>query len=333
VTPYVAMFDRHGVPVWWLDTGHQAVDFKLLPNGHVLYDEIDAGVYVERTLDGTEVRRVHTVGSWTDGHDALLLGNGNYLLITYRPRQHVDMSAYDGPADGTVLDGEVQEIDDQGAVVWTWSTKDHVALDETGRWMPAVLQKPVNGMYDIVHMNALELRGDELVVSLRHTDAVYSIDRTTGALNWKLGGTTTPERLAFVGDPDAATSFGGQHDPRWQPDGTLTLHDNGTLRNRPPRLVRYAIDTAARTATLVEDVRDEAVPSSPCCGSARRLSGGNWVAGWGYAQSFAELTPEGAAVFRVTWDGSQFAYRTVPVEPGVLTRAALRAAMDAMHPR
>jgi hypothetical protein len=96
--------------------------------------------------------------------------------------------------------------------------------------------------------------------------------------------------------------------------------------------VRYAIDPVARTATLVEQVRDAVISGSFCCGSARRLSGGNWVVYWGGTPTFSELSADREVVLRVTWD-NQLSYRVAPVEPGVLSAADLRAAMDTMNPR
>ena len=48
--------------------------------------------------------------------------------------------------------------------------------------------------YDIVHINSVEEMADgDYLISLRHTDSVYRLDGATGAIEWKLGGTETPE--------------------------------------------------------------------------------------------------------------------------------------------
>jgi Arylsulfotransferase (ASST) len=187
-------------------------------------------------------------------------------------------------------------------------------------------------LYDLVHLNSLQERGDGIVFSGRHRDAVYRIRRSDGSVDRKLGGSTRAESLSFVNDPLGATSFGGQHDARILPDGTLTAHDNGTERNRPPRAVRYQIDTTARTATLLEQVTDPRAPSSNCCGSARRLPGGDWAISWGSRGLVTELTGNGTPVLTLDF-GTPFSYRADPVLPGVLSRDALHSAMDAMHPR
>jgi len=79
----------------------------------------------------------------------------------------------------------------------------------------------------------------------------------------------------------AGGDFGGQHDPRLLPDGSVTLFDDGTGLGRAPRAVRYRIDMPAYTATTLEQLTDPAAESDSSFGeSARRLSGGDWVVGW-----------------------------------------------------
>jgi hypothetical protein len=344
---YVAIFDRNGVPVWWIRRKIRPIDASLLANGHLVWGRFfgealgidQAGAYEEHRLDGSLVRTDAAVGSPTDIHDMQRLPNGDSLLISYVPRDGVDLSAYGGPARALVLDGEIQEITPRGGEVWSWNTKDHIALAETGRWWQRVLATPVHlrdgrMAYDVVHLNSIDPAGSGIVVSARHTDAVYDIDRATGAVRWKLGGTARPESLTVLGDPQFGSApFGGQHDARVLPDGTLTVHDNGTMRGRPPRALRLSIDTAAKTATLAEEISDPALPLSAFAGSVRRLSGGNWVLSWGGNPLIEERTSSGATVFRLTLPPGWFSYRAFPVPYGRLSRAALARGMDAMHPR
>jgi hypothetical protein len=329
---FTAIFDNHGAPVWWQRMASYGMDAKLLPDGTLAWwvaaHDGDVAHYEIHALDGTLLHRVETVGVSTDNHDLQVLPNGNYVVLSYVPRAHVDLSADNGSADATVLDAEIQEVRPDGSLAWNWNSSTHITPAETDLWLPSVVGAAA---VDLVHINSIEVSGNSIVFSARHLNAIYSIDRTTGAIEWKLGGTSRPESLAIVGDPAlAAASFGGQHDARILPDGTLTLHDNGTLRNRAPRAVRYTIDTGARTATLLEQVQDAGIAASGCCGSARRLTGGNWVMGWGMNSISTENTPDGTRVFDLTFDGGVGTYRTVPVEPGVLSRTDLRGGMDQM---
>jgi hypothetical protein len=110
------------------------------------------------------------------------------------------------------------------------------------------------------------------------------------------------------------------------------VHDNGTLLNRAPRVVRYRIDTSARTARLVETVTDSRITASGCCGSARKLSTGGWLIDWGGTTTTSEYTWSGARVSTLAYLPF-WSYRADPIAKGRLSADALRDGMDAMFPR
>jgi hypothetical protein len=334
---YVLIFDGNGVPVWWRGVPG-AVDAKLLADGTLAFGATEK--YEVRTLDGALLQTLETVGTDTDTHDLLLLPNGNYMLMSYKPRANpIDMTAYGGPPDGIALDAELQEVEPDGDLVWSWNTKDHVGLGETTPdwWTERVLPNHVSdGGYDIVHINSVDVDGDTMVISLRHTDGVYKIDRNSGDVVWKLGGTTTPESLSVIGDPAGSEPFGGQHDARLRADGTLTAFDNGETHGRPPRAVRYEIDEDAGTATFLESVSGlPEVTEAICCGSARRSASGSWLVGWGRFPSqngITEFAPDGTRTLRLYFPVNN-SYRAIPVPAGKLSRAELRDGMNVQHPR
>jgi hypothetical protein len=339
---YVTFIDANGTPVWWLAHERTPLDASLMPDDTVAFARGEATpfgrddtAYEIYALDGTLLRTLVTVGADTDHHDFRRLANGNYLLMTYKPRDHVDLSAHGGPADATVLDAEIQEITPAGALVWSWNSKDHIALGETAPWWQVVRTAPAQlgdgrSAYDIVHINAFEPDGDSLLVSMRHTDAIYRIRRSDGAVLWKLGGTTTPQRLTVGSDPRTPT-FSGQHDVHRLVDGTVTVYDNGTQAGRPPRAVRFSINAAAGTATWLEAVSDPLVTTSACCGSSRKLASGGWLVGWGSIVSpvIGEYAANGTALYRLRYPDA-FSYRAFPVPPGRITAQELRDGMDAM---
>jgi hypothetical protein len=327
-TNYPVIFDTNGVPLWW---GPRAGTFftEVLPNGNVAWTL--AGGAEEHRLDGSLVHTINTVSGPSDFHDLILLPNGNYVMATAVQRTGVDLSAWGGPASTTVIDHVVEELTPEGSVAWSWDTMDHIPVTETtAHWRGIALNQ--QSPYDPWHYNAVEDTGDGFILSFRHLDAVYKIDKASGNVVWKLGGTPRPESLTVVSDPvfDGGGSFSGQHDPRLLEDGTLSVHDNGT-DIRAPRVVNYRIDTVQHTATLLHQLGDPQVPSSFCCGSARILPTGNYVMGWGGTSTLTEMTPSGERVFRLQLQNVTF-YRALPTPPGVLTASALRAGMDAQYP-
>ena len=175
----------------------------------------------------------------------------------------------------------------------------------------------------MAHINAVEETADgDYLISLRHTDAVYRLDGTNGAIEWKLGGSERPESLEIAGDPYADSLFGGQHDVRELADGTITLHDNGTDRGRPPRSVRYEV--SGGVATLVDSQSDPEVSSSECCGSSR-FQNGAWLASWSRTGLVSEFDA-GERTFGLDF-GSAWSYRAVPVD-GETDRERLRSGMN-----
>jgi arylsulfotransferase ASST len=338
---YPVVFDANGVPVWW--GPKTAAFFALpLPNGHIAWNINRAGRIDEYTFDGQFVRSYSTVNEPFDFHDLVVLPNGNHLAVSITPKSGVDLSSWGGPANATVVDHIIQEVTPLGLVLWSWVTSDHIPVTETTQhWRDAELNDPggpFTNFYDPWHYNSIEPAADgDVIVSYRHLDAVVRIDRLTGAVVWKLGGTTTPASLEISGDPEFAPGggggFGGQHDARFVDGDTVSIYDNGTGRNRPPRGVVYDIDEAAGTAALVQRVRDPLEVNAFCCGSFRRLPGQNVVFGWGGNNTdgpdITEATRNGSRLFELSFLGGAFVYRGLPVLPGVFSRTTLRSGMDA----
>jgi Arylsulfotransferase (ASST) len=342
--PWMVLFDRNGTPVWWLHSRGDREPFNptLLANGHVASFPLPAGAHFgttpglgfdERRLDGSVVRRIRTVGVPTDAHEIRELPNGHLLLDAYRPRAGVDLRPYGGFANSRVYDAEVQEVTRGGRLVWRWGSRGHIPLSDTGRWWAnAFPAEPDRRTYDPLHINSIAPVGDAFLISCRHTDAVYKIDRASGDVVWKLGGTHTDRSLTILGDPNAEADFGGQHDVRVLADGSVTLYDNGSARGRPARALRFRIDEAQRTATMIGQLTDPLAGESSSQGSARRLDGGDWVISWANNDFVTEAAPSGAVVFRLAFPG-RVTYRAFPVPYGRLSAARLRATMDRMHPR
>jgi Arylsulfotransferase (ASST) len=335
---YVTMIDGHGTPVWWKREPDVPFNSTLLPNGELAWGRWYAvpfgmkasGAWEVHRLDGSLVRTLRTKGSPTDMHDMEPLPGGDYLLITYRAHRGVDLRPYGGKADGAVFDAEIQRLSPAGKVVWRWNSKDHIELSENVNWRGAIHSLPDGKeAWDYFHLNAVEPDGKGLVISARHVDAVYRIDRT-GDVDWKLGGTTRPESLAVDGD-DRPEPFIGMHDVRKLPDGTFTVFDNHTFF-ATPRAVRFRVDTGSRTATILDRVTEPSLQWSPAEGSARRLPNGHWVVSWGATPLISERTSSNRAVWRLTLKDAQN-YRVQPIPFGRLEPSALRRAMDRMYAR
>jgi len=328
-TNYVIAFDSHGVPVWWYKSAGNPYNAAFYGSDKVgwwtgsKYSGTGVGTYTIRDLDGNVTAAVGgpSAGTGINAHDFQILPNGDYLGIQY-VKTTLNLTSWGLSAERPVFDCQIVEIDPAGAIVWRWSTIAHIDVAQANvNWH--------NEVPDVIHMNSIQEVGNEIIFSARHLDAVYAIDRTTGNVLWKVGGSSTPQSLTVVGNTYPQV-FSGQHDARLRSDGTLTVHDNATQETgHPVRALAFHIDVATRTATVVQDVTDPNFDqTSSSIGSVDLLPGGNWLVDWGTADYVAELTPQGASVIRIVYPDF-ITYRAAPVTD---SDSVLSHAMDARFP-
>ena len=343
IRPWIIIFDHEGVPRWWYSPATSALWAQLLRDGNVAWARsfgdgygLDPRMAHEiRSVSGKLIRVVNTRGEIIDGHEFHEVGDGNILVDTYAPGTKVNLKRFGGPSSVSAVFAEIQELNPEGRVVWRWNSRGKIGLAESGRWWRNILSNgrtSARGVrtFDPVHINSIDPRGsDEVVISTRHTDAIYGIGRSTGDIRWKLGGTETVDSLRIVGDP-AAKNFGGQHDARIGPNGVLSIYDNGNDRPRRPRVVFYRLDLDQGKATYLGQLNEPAITTSHCCGSARPLPGGGWLVSWGANPLVTAFDASGRTAFRLKLAAST--YRAVPVPEGATTIAALNRGLEAMAP-
>jgi outer membrane protein assembly factor BamB len=306
------------------------------PNGDIAWTtrpERSANIV---TLAGQPAGTISSPTGPIDPHELQFLPDGDYLVAVNKGRCCYDLSSWGGPSSATIVDQIVQELSPSGTVVWSWDSADHInpVIETDPEWRQDLIG--AGPAYDVFHLNSLDYSNGDVLISYRALDAVYDVKQADGSIFWKLSGHTDPESLTVLKDPVFAGGgeLCGQHDARHLPDGTITIHDNGSDCNRAPRGVRYAINTTARTATLIGSVTDSRAPSSFCCGSARMTPGGDWVLAWGFNRLFTELKPSGTPVYTVRYpDYPYSSYRVMPIYRGTYTASQLRAAMNAQFPR
>ncbi len=327
---YVIAFDDHGVPVWWYQDTKSPINAAFYGPGHIGWwtGTASGGVDTIRNLDGTVETTVGNPGAGTalDLHDFQVLSNGDYLGIK-DVSSTTDLSSWGLSPTAQVVDDVIIELDPQGQVVWSWDTLAHIdlATENANFHNEAVGNLGLNA----IHMNSIQEIGNHIIMSARDLDAVYDINKTTGNIIWKLGGTSTPQSLTVVGNTYPQV-FSGQHDARQLSDGSITVHDNATLETgAASRALRFQIDFTTHTATIVEDVTDpKHLHNSYCCGSANKLPGGNWLIDWGNGTYVTELSPSGARQIYIDyWPYTSYRAAAVPDSDVTLSHG-----MDARYP-
>jgi hypothetical protein len=262
------------------------------------------GEYVIAGSDYQELTRVRAGnGLKGDLHEFRLTSEGTALFTAYQPVKR-NLKGVGGADDGTLLDALLQEVDvSTGKVIFQWSAGEHIGLDES------YAKAPSDGSteWDFFHMNSIDVAGDgNLLISARHTCALYKINRTTGAVMWRLNG----KRSDFA--MGKRTKFFYQHDARHHADGVLTLFDDGAgLANveKASRGLKLHVDQDAMRVSLLKEYRPDPSLLATSQGSLQLLPGGNAFVGWGSEPYFSEYGANGGLRFDAHIAGGSNSYR------------------------
>jgi hypothetical protein len=322
---YAIVLDTNGTPVWYTRGAAVSNVDSVVPNT-ISFAPSDTGAFGTDPTQHFEIDALETlttttvmaVGSPTDVHEFQLLPNGDHLLFTYPVVSTVDLTALGSFASGvtSIVDCEVQEVAPSGALVWSWFGSQHIALSES---------------LDVFHCNAIDVDATgNLLISSRYANAVFYVDRTTGTILWKLGGTVANKDGAayvpIVGD--SQTTFNMQHDARFRPNGGVSLFDDHgeTAGSGVSRGVEHSIDQDAGTAAVAFQFLG--IAQSNREGSFRRYADGESVIGWGHIATdprvVTEIDPNGNDVLDIAFGGTE-SYRAVKVPVSDLDIAVLRA--------
>ena len=189
---------------------------------------------------------------------------------------------------------------------------------------------PLGEPYDYLHVNSIQRLPDgNLLVSARHTWAVYKLERRTGNVIWTLGG----KRSQFQMGPGA--QFAWQHDARQPSERVLTLFDNGTdgpiQTERQSRGLVLEIDESRRGVTLRErSTRAHTGRWRERWARSRSLSSGRVTVGWGVAPYTSEFAADGALLIDYALPEGMYSYRALrhPWSGGPHHRPAVAARRD-----
>jgi hypothetical protein len=256
-----------------------------------------------------EIARLSAGNGRNGDHHEFLISPQDTALITIYNAVPWDLSSIGGSRSGVVWQGIVQELDiESGEVLFEWHSLEHVGIDEA---YATVSQDGRPGL-DYFHINSIEVDHDNnLLVSARQTFAVYKIDRNTGEVVWRLGG----KKSDFEMGP--GTRFAFQHDARRQPDGTITIFDNGTtiFHGKVPEAVEESraivleLDEEQMSATLVREYTHPDEQYAHAAGNVQLLPNGDVFVGWGRALVFSEFGKYGELLFDARLPPPNTSYR------------------------
>lgn len=267
------------------------------------------GEYVVLDSSYREIARL-TAGNGYEGdlHEFLITPRDTALVTIYH-RVREDLSSLGGSEDAAVLEGIAQELDvDTGEVLFEWRSLDHVGLSDSYTVPPG---NPGED-FDYFHINSMEVDHDgNFLVSARNTWTIYKIDRDSGEVMWRLGGKGSD----FEMGPGTGIAF--QHDARRQPDGTLTIFDNGSAPkvHERSRSIVVELDMDAMKATMKREyVHPNEQLLAGYLGSMQTLPNDNVFVGWGSEPFFSEFSRHGELLFDARFPPKYTSYRSYRFE-------------------
>jgi hypothetical protein len=307
------ILDDAGQPVWLRLLQNEGMDVMafraqkykgetVLTWWEGLHTGYGQGQYVIFDSSYREIARFGAGNGYEGDHHEFLITPQDTALITIYSKVQRDLSGVGGPVDGVLLDGIAQEIDiESGEVLFEWHSLDHIELEESLYEPPSDLE----AAFDYFHINSIDpIPGGYLLISARRTCAMYKVDRKTGEIVWSLGG----KKSDFKMGAGVRTTL--QHDARRNPDGTITIFDNGNVnRVDQSRAIMIEVDEDKMSASLVREYTHPDRLLSDTQGNVQVLPKGNVLVGWGSAPFFSEFNHHGELLFHAAFPTEGETYR------------------------
>jgi len=259
-------------------------------------------------------------GYSADGHEFLITPWNTALIISYATAT-ANLTKIGGPADQSVINGVVQEINIKtGKVLFQWNSADHVPYAQSEQPLPAAASDP----WDWFHLNAVKVDANgNFLIDARDTWTTYEVSPRTGKIEWRLGGKDSSFKVAAAQGQaldNAGEIFAWQHDPEGHGNGVYTFFDNdaagtantgtNTLVDLPySRAVTVKLNFRTHVATLIKSDNQPEDLSAPSQGNAQLLRGGDLFVGWGALPYFSEFSPSGKLIFNAQFPAGVNTYR------------------------
>jgi hypothetical protein len=306
--------DRAGTPVWFrpLGAGLQVTNFARIEyrgkpalvwwEGKIEQSGYGQGEAVLLDEDYHEIARVRAAGGrLMDLHALTVTSEGTALFTCYPQTVPMDLSSIGAPRNSQVLESIIQEVDiASGRLLFEWRSLQHIPVSAS--------EEPHAEPYDYLHVNSIQQLPDgNLLVSGRHTWALYKLDRRTGKVIWTLGGKQSQLEMG----PGA--QFAWQHDARQHSDGAVTVFDNGT--NGPVKTESESrglvldVDESRRKVTVRNAYKSPERLSAGAMGSVQILSAERVLVGWGVQSHTIEYSSDGTLVADTALPAGLYSYR------------------------
>jgi len=247
---------------------------------------------------GEETGTLTCVGRPTRFHDLLIAAGGDAWILCDETRV-MDLSSVGGLPSASVTATVVQHLSATGALLWEWNAFDHFDITD----VPLVDRTGVN--VNFTHGNGIGFDSDSnLILGFRSLSEVTKVNRTTGAVIWRLGGLAN--QFTFLNDPKG--QFERQHGVRVAGTGQIQLLDNGL--GAPSRFVRYLLNPVTLTATMEWQFIDTPTTYTNVGGSTQYHPDGHGTVSFGRAGRVIEVDHVGNRAWELTGLDGVYVFRT-----------------------
>ena len=308
-----SIYDNYGMvttPEKWKNLSNGS-DFKIHKNGKISYFSHyeKAFIILDENLNVLDTFKCKK-GKNTDFHDIQMKDDGTVLLYNnYTKLINMSLKVAGGEEQATIYGHTIQEIDKNKNLIWEWDTFDKLDVTEANKKMD-LTQKSI----DYVHINSIIYDSDgNIIISCRSFDELIKINRTTGAIMWRMGGKQSKNnQFNFINDTDDDGNWGfsAQHTPVRMSNGNILLFDNGNLKDcfeKYSRAVEYKVDELNKTATKVWEFRMTPDMYISFMGSVQELNNGNIFISFGKRQ--VEVNKNKDILFDMVFNQNNPTYR------------------------
>lgn len=290
VSPSMAViFDAGGELVWAYEpSGVQMMGRAALSRDGTrvfmcainLFDN-EPGELISVSIDGTDEQRIPMAHLH---HDFTELPDGSIAWLSYDPRV----------VDGQTVPGDrLMERAPDGTERQVYSVWDDFSPPPAGQGDSSPGSGPDVGW---PHANAVDYLADRdaYLVSFLLMGTIVEIDRSTGTLNWVLGGDGST-----MATPDGGTAFfDGEHQMELQ-DDRLLVFENGLDSGRS-QAVELQLSPDRGLAEQSWSYSPSLPLSSPILGDVATLAGGNRLVTFSYNGQVHEVDEQGELVWRLS---------------------------------
>ena len=287
---WTCVLDEQGRPVWASEIPCQTHRTRFAPDGSGFVSHYqtspDNPVQLRSvSFFGDEVSEIPVEDAH---HDFAIVDENTTAVLGYTERL-----VQIGDEELRLVGDTIIEVGPYGSAEVIWDLFDHVAIDPD---LPFPESAWREGTFECSHSNYLTYSADQdaYLITDRSVEAIYKVDRSTGAHLWTLADNLGDFE---VHDEQALVEFPHSIEPI---DGGLLLFNQGhPLDDDCSEALEIEIDTQAGTASRGWTYETEDCLLTEYLGNAWRLDNGNTLAVFTKLGQMDEVTADGALVQRL----------------------------------